>query len=441
MTRSSLSKTFGNFVSLKEMKNYQKTRSTVDEESEEGTEEEFHLASCQELIPDSRFENFLDTTMTVAIADTIYKITADGTFFTVKGSVEDLNKVSHEFDKDKLIRIDSKCYQASKDVYLYDSFGKLSGDTVNFELENNVDSKPKTRASARYYLGQTESENDQMYGLSTYRWKTNYWGLATTLFGIFGTDGTETKEFDKNHRAKCNLYQIDYKFVETCGFTVKMQRKKKFLFVSYWVESTAENIAVGIEEFHGKTTLKMDFNNSPLNMVDRGHYVDQAFGYVNNMVYTGLCRYPMLTDWLKQQKVINTVYAGIKGFDFLNVFKKDPWSYTNKLQKSAIYSGLKLMENKLGGKAIKNDFKLDANMALVFNGVGTLDNYIRGIEVYDGNSKNITFSSSGGITVSCGGGFSITPLDPEDFTIEGIRIFGAVKYDGKWRGIRFYKNE
>ena len=128
--------------------------------------------------------------------------------------------------------------------------------------------------------------------------------------------------------------------------------------------------------------------------------------------------------------------------DYLNLFKKDPWAYTNNLQKEAVYSGLKYLEKKLYSNKIKNDVKLDAKMALVFNGVGVLDNYVRGINAYDGNHKTITFASSGGITFSYGGGKAkISPFDPQDFNLKGIKIFGAAKYGGRWKGIRIYQNE
>lgn len=101
------------------------------------------------------------------------------------------------------------------------------------------------------------------------------------------------------------------------------------------------------------------------------------------------------------------------------------------------------MENLAGGSYIKNNVQVKANMALVFNGVGTMDNYIRGIMPYERNSKNITFSSSGGITLSFGGkGISgVKPFDTQNFDLKGIKIFGAVKYNGKWKGVRIYKDE
>lgn len=451
-TRSSIYDNLDDFVSLKKIREQYETRSSFDDEynedDENGNEDEYRIASCLDLLPDSRFEHFLDTTLVVSVADTLYKITKDGTFFTIKGNKEDLCKISTAYNKDSLIYVGNKCYWVSGDIFLCDTYGTISGDTIDFEQTNEFEEQYVTRASTDcYYLGQTDSENDSMYGLKQYEWKSNSWGLLTSFFGLLGTDGTKDRKFDKKHRIQCRLYQLDYKFIETCGFKVKMERKKKFLCFSYWVEMKPENLVVGIEEMHGQHKLNFQYNN-PLSIEDRGHYVDKGFGYVNNMIYAGYSKYSFLDDWLKQQQYIKTFYAGLKSFDILNLFKQNPWSYTEKLQKNAIYSGLKYLENQFLGNRIKNQVKLDANMALVFNGIGTLDSYVRGIEQYSTSSHNICFSSSGGISisfsVSSGGEFGkmkYSPFKTEKFTIKSIKIFGAAKYKGRWMGIRFYKNE
>lgn len=429
------------FRSLKDMKEMCLTRSENDDNDEEGNEDEYRVACCSELLPDSRMENFLDTTMTVAVADTLYKITDIGTFFTKGGSVADMINAIRSFKKENVVNIGTNCYQVDDDVFVYDTFGKISGDTVTFDKLDETVGLDGTRASSS--ISTDEGENTSVYGLSSYKWRTNSWGLLTTFFGFLGTDCTKTNNFDKKHRVACHLYKVDYKFVETCGFSVKMQRRKKFWFIPYWVSCSADNLVVGIEEFHSRTTLKNDFNHSPLYIEDKGHYVDQSFDYVNNMIYAGCFSVPFLSDWLdKNFPWINTVYAGIKRYDNLNLFRKNPWAYTDKLQKKAIYSGLGRIENLIGKNIVKNRVAVKGTMALVFNGVGTMEHYIRGINAFDGNSKTITFSSSGGISVSMGGGkTNVSPFNTEDFDLLGIKIFGAVNYEGKWKGIRIYKEE
>ena len=75
-----------NFKSLKDLDKKNLTRTSNEETSEEGTEDEYKLSCCRELLPDSRMEYFLDTTMLVSVADTLYKITEYGTFFTTIGT-------------------------------------------------------------------------------------------------------------------------------------------------------------------------------------------------------------------------------------------------------------------------------------------------------------------------------------------------------------------
>lgn len=441
VTRASSSQRIAGFHSLRDMKEMCQTRSGDEDNDEEGNEDEYRVSCCCELLPDSRMENFLDTTMVVAVADTLYKITNIGTFFTKGGSVVDMDKAFRSFKKENVVNVGTNCYQVDENVFVYDTFGKISGDTVAFDKLDETVSLDGTRASSSVSFD--EGENTSVYGLTTYKWRTNSWGFLTTFFGVLGTDCTKTNNFDKKHRVVCHLYKVDYKFVETCGFSVKMQRRKKFWFIPYWVSCSADNLVVGIEEFHSRTTLKNDFNLSPLYIEDKGHYVDQSFGYINNMIYAGCFSVPFLSDWLdKTIPYINTVYAGIKQYDNLNLFRKDPWAYTDKLQKKAIYSGLNRIENLIGKNIVKNHVSVKGAMALVFNGEGTIDHYIYGINAYDGNSKHITFSSSGGISVSMGGGkTSVSPFNTEDFKLLGIKIFGAVNYDGKWKGIRIYKKD
>lgn len=444
------------FTSIKDMDTKYQTKASSNEESEEGTEEEYALSRCKELIPDSRMEYFLDTTMIVSVADTLYKITEHGTFFTISGNYKELDNATKQFDIKQIKKLGNNCYQVSNKIYLYDTFGKISGDTISYKQlnedeiicqdeqsnENEDVTYTHTRATSKTYtLGKTDIENDKTFGLSTYKWKTNSWGMITTLFGILGTDCSKTNNFDSKHRVKCNLYKVNYVFYESCGFKVEMQRRKKILFIKYWVSCDPENLVVGIEEFHSSTKLKCNFTNSPLYIEDKGHYVDRFNNCINNMIYTGYCSNPVLSDWLDNMGIA-TVYAGIKNYDYLNLFKKDPWAYTNQLQKDAVYSGLKYVEDKLYGDYIKQSVKVNADMALIFNRVGRFENYIRGINAYDSDSKTIVFARSGGITFSYGGGKTkISPFDPEDFDLISVKIFGAAQYNGQWKGIRIYKEE
>lgn len=61
--------------------------------------------------------------------------------------------------------------------------------------------------------------------------------------------------------------------------------------------------------------------------------------------------------------------------------------------------------------------------------------YIMGVKEYGSQkSKTVRFSQSFGLNYTGG---LITPFLPDKFSIKNIDCFGAVKYNGNWKGVRF----
>lgn len=442
------------FTSLKDIKESitKTTRSGDAEENEEWSEEEYRLICCQELIPDERFENFMDTTMRVAVQDTIYKVTPMGTVYTTRKHLNELDGIENKINKDDLVSLGDKKYQISNDIYLYDTFGKISGDTLVVDCvdsgynENNT----VTRASSTVRLG-SEDENTRTFNLSTYNWHTNGWGHLTTLFGILGYDFSETKSIDSKHRVKVRMYNLDYYLVATVGFNVSLQKCKKYLFIKVWGNQNGivDNVVIGFEKFNARVNLNLNYNTQ-LRLPDYGHYIDDSWGYVNRMVYTGLAKYDFLKDWMKGSDGVATVWAGIKSYDEFNLLSKAPWEYTAKLEKTAIYQGLKYFENKANRiipKRITNGVEEYGVAAISCNGVGKMTHTIRGIQCYPRcyNGKTISLYGRIGFTYVVGlngsSGSGLSPFNFESFDTDGFDVFGAVYYDGRWTGIRVHQKE
>jgi hypothetical protein len=58
------------------------------------------------------------------------------------------------------------------------------------------------------------------------------------------------------------------------------------------------------------------------------------------------------------------------------------------------------------------------------------------------DEQKIIFNQSAGFVLSYNfvtGGVSFAPFCPTSFKIEEIDAYGAVKYNNKWLGLRFYK--
>jgi hypothetical protein len=94
------------------------------------------------------------------------------------------------------------------------------------------------------------------------------------------------------------------------------------------------------------------------------------------------------------------------------------------------------MTGKVANAAGKPLTKQDPRIALVMSTRGEMETYITGIQSYGSVSdKTIRFSQSGGISYRVGG--AVSGYIPEKFAIQEANIFRAVKYNGKWKGIRF----
>ena len=418
------------FTSLNELQKNLTTLSTrsedIDEEGiEEGNEDEYRLSIAQELIKDDVLNNVLDTTLRVSIADRFYKIAEQGTFYCDKKDIEEMPRIISSFDKNSLTPISDNVYRINDRFYFYDSFGFISGNPTSEDMEL-IEEEPElqTRSVA---FGDI-NYNSSIYGLNTYNWK-NKTVLGKVTSWLFGKDVSRDQNFDKKHRIQCELFEVSYVFYASTGFKVKMQKRKKVWFVKYWVGTGAQDMVIGIERLSGK----MKFNYNPGQVPDYGTFTHTWQGAVNNMVYAGLQRPTFVEDWVNAQ--IATIFPGIKQFNFLK-WKIEPWAWTENLTKDAIYSGLNSLTGQISTGVGKKLQKEDPRIAMMLGKRGELETHLMGIQAFGAReSKTIRFSQSGGVSISLGG--KIVGYIPERFSITQAQVFGAVKYNGKWKGIRF----
>ncbi|NDV82874.1 hypothetical protein D0T87_12910 [Bacteroides sp. 51] len=407
----------------------------LDEDDEEGCEDEYKVSLCEELIPDDILFNVLDTTLRISIDDNYYKITDKGTFYTKREYSSQLAQKIENFNPKTASLIDGDTYQIDDITYFCDTYGFISGVPNVTDVECiEADDVPMTRA----VFGDANT-NTREYSLSTYKWKNKTW-LGRAWSWLFGKDVSREQKFDSKHKMVANLFQTNYVFYASTGFKVKMQKRKKFLFVKYWTGDTADDIVIGIEKLKGQ----MSFNNNPGKVGDYGKFTSTWQGQVNNMIYAGMGSPIFLEDFASK---IKTWFGGIKEFN-VGQWKIDPWKWTdNTLTKDAIFSGLKSLEGKyISGPIGQKITNTDPRLIYVFGKSGKLDSYIMGLQSYGRREhKTVRFSEAGGITVSIGGsgssGVSVDGYIPDKYTIKDAEIFGAVKYGGKWKGIRFHHED
>lgn len=440
VTRNSYTPKLIGFTSLNDL---QKTLETVsnrsvdsndedceencEEDCEEGSEDEYHLSVAQDLIKDDVLTNVLDTTLRISIADRFYKIAEQGTFYCDKKDAEGMAEIISKFDKNSATPVADNIYQINDKFYFYDTFGLISGNAPSEDLEPVV-VEEETEAETRSILFGDASYNSSVYGLNTYKWK-NKTVLGKVTSWLFGKDVSREHNFDSKHRIKCELFQVNYVFYASTGFKVKMQKRKKIWFVKYWVSTGAQDMVIGIERLSGK----MSFNYNPGQIVNYGTFTHSWQGIVNNMIYAGLQRPTFVEDWTTDN--ITTIFPGVKDFNFLK-WKIEPWAWTNNLTKDAIYFGLNSLTGKIANAVGKKLQKEDPRIAMVMSRRGELETHIMGIRAFGArSSKTVRFSQAAGISITISG--KTIGYIPEKFSITQAEVFGAVKYNGKWKGIRF----
>lgn len=423
---------FKGFTSIYSLREQIAVANTRSEDSEEGSEDEYRLSIAEDLVKDDILYNVMDTTLRIAIGDIFYKITEQGTFYCSKEYAGEIDNIINTFDATKVTSISDGLYAINDKFYFSDTFGAISGDENVIDMEATEIIEEDSVATRGTTFGES-NYNTSYYGLNTYKWR-NKTVVGKFLSWLLGKDVSREKEFDKTHRVKCELFQVNYVFYASTGFKVKMQKRKKIWFIKYWVSTGADDIVIGVERLSGK----MKFNYNPGTVYNYGTFTNTWQGIVNNMIYGGLSKPTFIEDFVTDRVV--TIFPGIKEFNFLK-WNIDPWSWNQNLTKDAIYSGLNSLTGKIanavGGKLAKEDPRL----ALVMGKRGEIDMHFMGGARSFGrrSSKTIRISQSGGFNLKLGN----TPIGyiPETFAITEAQIWGAIKYNGKWRGIRFTHSE
>lgn len=415
-----------------------------DYDCEEGNEDECRFAIANELIPDEALQCLLDTTLRIEIGNTYYRITGSGTLYadiTYKGRVDSL-AVS---DIVANTPVGSNLYEVDSDIYILDTYGRLLGNDDTTTQDNSgvynaynpggypyhppttISPNAPTREDS-YFWG-TEEENSSYYSLIDRKWdaKTFVGDLLETLTGCKYIK--EENNFDKNHRVQCSLYNLDFAFVNAAGYKIELQKRKKFLFITYWTAcSGAQDLVVGFENFQGSITIP-----TPISLTNPvAIYESQLNGTVYNTVYAGLSKPTFIEDWAKD--FFPCIFQGAL-HNKLEEWKLNPGRYTDHLTKDMITLGTKTLFGKtLDG--MRNALKKgDPILNINPYSENKHDYYIYGINGWTGkNHMSIKFGLSFGLNFSNG---SLSSWTPEKYEITHPQMFGAIKYNNQWRGVRF----
>lgn len=381
------------------------------------------------LLIDPVLETVVDTTFSVAVNTNLYRITDYGTFITTnKNNTAELDACIRNFDKNKLIQVAEGLYRITDNVSIYDSYGYISGKNSTLDEYAVV---PSTLSTTNAAFGDM-SYNTKKYGLVTKQWKTH--GLHAAFSWLVGKDISRDNNFDSKHKVHCELFQVNYLFYASTGFKVKMQEKHKILFFNRWKNINASDIVIGIERLSGH--MKFNYNPGSIGKLPTYKtFTCTLQNMTNKMLYAGIGKPTFIEDWVND--TADMCYAALDNSP-INKYIKEPWECTLPLTQEIFYKGLdKLTDQAIYNVIGKRLAPEDPRVALVFRKSGSLETHVRGLQSYGSRkSKTIYFSRSGGFSISLGG--TVIGWIPEKYNIDGADIFGAIKYNGTWKGVRFH---
>ncbi len=399
-----------------------------EDEIEDMTEDEYNLMKAEDLIYDNSLSYVLDTTLRVCVDNILYKITPYGTFSAEENCAAEIENAINTFDTTLMYTMElGSSVILSNGVEYTRSFTNHNEEDIDDIVAEQ--SLSKDFAANSFHNG---------YNVDSYKWK-NHSLFKSFMDWMRGKKVSRERNFNKNKRIQVKVFEVNYKFYASTGIKVRVQKRKKFLGIPYWKETSAEKIALG---FNG---LEAEFKyNNPKNYTVLEPTMSSAFGRFTktlnnipvNFIYSWVSKIDFLKDWTRsgiyfimpeirindqnyREQVLNKVYtAEIK--EISNLPKLITNHYFSEIKK------------QIKPKDPMVAYLVWGNSSTTFNKERP---YITGVEEYNENSKSVIFDRSFGITIKNKyiGGFL-----PTQFVIKKLDVFGAAYCDGQWLGIRFY---
>ena len=410
-------------------------RSTGNEsDTEDMSADEFSIMRAEELLVDPILREVMDTTLRIGVADRIYKITDYGTFSAPTEKASSIDKAIAEFDKTLIDRNETGAYVTLEDdVVFTNTFGK--SEELE-EITEGADDTPSLRATAAFVGTLHDGYNTNTYGWSNNSVWQKFWDM------IRGKDITKENNFSGDRRVQVNVFNVNYSFYASSGIKVKMQKKRKFLFVTYWTEIDADKMAIGFNKVYGemKYTNPRSYSTiTPTNANYWGSFTGTLNGQAAKFLYGQYKQFDLVKDW------VDDIFMFVPNIEiYNNTFPNQ--SMINKAYMAPadeVFNFLKGQANKWVYEPIRKQIQpKDPRMSyLVWGSTTTTFNedksYIYGVQEYGRrSSKTVRFDQSFGFNLN---NKSIGGFVPTEFKIKDIDAFGAAYYNNQWRGVRFVK--
>lgn len=401
---------------------------------------------AEELMFDDLMMHAMDTTLRICVEGIIYKIADQGTFSTssaVSDPSEAIEAIEHAiatFDTTAVADVAPGCsVQLTEDLVWTNTFGVQAPDSFSiYDFEETSEEEENGNPSTAPYID--ENKYHKEYNVKSYKWKSK------SIFQKFcdflrGKDVSRERKFTKNKKMVMKLFDVNYKFYQSAGLKVKMQKRKKFLGITYWKNTTAEKIVIGFNHMDGVMTYKNPnyFSKiTPSAGAQWKTFQGSLNGISGKFIYGSFSKVKFIEDWVGDEILGWMPEIKIGDKDYTN-------NFINKIYDAPadkVYSFFKNFINRTVYSPIEHQIKpKDPMIAYLVWGCSEYEfnkqhPYITGEQEYGPKScKSVIFDRSFGIMYDNG---LLIPLTPTDFDIKKIDVYGAVKYNGKWLGIRFY---
>jgi len=304
------------FKSISDLKNDidTGTKSATTSDDEEMTLDEYRVMMAENLLLDPLLTEVMDTTLRIGVAGRIYKVTEHGTFSAPSNKAASLTKAIEKFDVSIVRTTQLGDYvNLADDVVFTNSFGDA---TVENQLVANMLEEPteefeeveNSLTTKALISGTFQNNLHNGYNVSTYNWKNNsawqrFWDW------VRGKDVSKEVGFDSKNRVQVNVYNVNYAFYATSGIKVKMQKKKKFLFVSYWVGTNADKMAIGFNKLYGemKYTNPQSFSRiAPTASASWASFTGVLNGITSKFIYSEYKKLDVVKDWVDDIYIFTT---------------------------------------------------------------------------------------------------------------------------------------
>lgn len=432
LTRTNSNIHIPGFVSIASLKEKNSLTRADDENDEEMSVNEYNAVKAENLLADPVLTEVMDTTLRIKIEDRIFKITPYGTFSALSPNAEQLNNAIEHFDTTLVASSKNGEYiELNNGVTFINSFGTDSSTDIDDKLESF--DEIATRA--------TEMNMHNGYNVQSYKWKNN--SVWQKLWDkIRGKDVSKENYFNSKRRVQVNVFDINYGFYASAGIKVKMQKRKKFLFVKYWVSENADKLAIGFNKVCGVLKLQNPCSFSAITLTASSKW-NSFTGAINNItskfIYGKYHKLGIIKDWVDDiYMFLPEVTLSGKTYpnkDVMNKFYNLPadqiLGFLNKQAGKWVYNPIK---EQIQPKDPRISYFVWGNTEMTFDKEKP---YIMGVKEYGKrSSKTVRFDQSFGFTINNG---ATSGFLPSKFDITDIDAFGAAYYDGGWKGVRIAK--